>query len=156
MNSCYVLSLISFGCLLTAFFQSFFQFLIGNANHITFILMTSICYLFTETLIIFFFVGTGVSIKEYAQEHQLKSHYHQDSIAIKRKVYPPQLINILLMIILFILVGAVDTLRFPRGLYQLYFVFCLGHYLFMKRIQNDCFKKNTQVVLDMSGIARKF
>src|SRR3989338_205040 len=131
MITCYVMSLISFLMLGIAFVQSFLHFHVFQANEVTFIILTSIIYLFTETLIMFFFVGTGVSIKEYTQMHQLKPDFHKKSLSVKFKVYPPQLLNILLMIILFIMIGAVDTGRMPEWLYQMFFAICLLHYIFI-------------------------
>jgi len=152
MNTCYVSSLLTFLLLLTAFFQSFLKFNILMANHVTFMILTSIVYFFTETLVIFFFVGTGVSIKEYTHSHKLEHSFHKRSIAIKRKVYPPLLLNMLFMIILFIVVGAVDTLRIPLWIYVCFFFFCIFDYVRIKIIQNTSFRDNTKIVLDMSGI----
>ena len=152
MNTCYFLSFLTFGILILAFVQSFSHFFIFKANHLTFMILTSIIYLFTETLIIFFFVGTGVSIKEYTQEHHLSLDYHRNSLAIKRRVYPPLLLNILFMIILFVLVGAVDTGRMPTWIYQTLFGFCIVHFLFVKKIQHKCFRDNTNNILRMAGI----
>jgi amino acid permease len=115
-------------------------------------ILASIIYCFTETLVIFFFVGTGVSVKEYTQTHNLDHQYHKRSIAIKRRVYPPLMLNLLFMIILFVLVGAVDTGRMPAWIYQIIFIGCLAHYIRIKIVQNGCFKDNTQIILDMSGI----
>lgn len=153
MYACYILSAFTFLFLVTAFLQAFAQFTVFNAGHVTFIILTSIVYIFTETLIIFFFVGTGVSVKEYTIEHNLDHKFHKESIAIKRRVYPPLMLNLLYMIILFILVGAVDTLIFPKWLYQIIFALCIFHYVKIKIIQNGCFKDNTNIILEMSGLA---
>ncbi len=152
MNTCYLLSLLTFGMLLLALLQSFFHFFIFKANHLTFMILTSIIYLFTETLIIFFFVGTGVSIKEYTLEHHLKPDYHRKSIAVKRRVYPPLLLNMLCMIILFALVGAVDTGRISVWIYQTLFGLCIVHFIFVKKIQHECFRDNTNNILRMAGV----
>jgi len=112
-------------------------------------------YLFTETLVIFFYVGTGVSIRDYTKDHSIEPIFHQRSIAIKRRVYPPLLYNMLFMIIIFILVGAVDTYRFPMWVYQLAFLACIIHYMKVKVHQNGCFRDNTQIILAMSGIDKK-
>ena len=153
MYACYFLSMLTLACLLTGFFQSFTNFLVFNANHVSFIIFTSIVYSFTETLVIFFFVGTGVSIKEYTQTHHLDHTFHKRSIEIKRKVYPPLMLNILYMIILFVLVGGVDTYRVPKWIYQIVFVICIADYIRIKIIQNECFRINTRNILNMSGIA---
>lgn len=152
MNSCYFLSIATFFALCAAFLQSFLFFHVLKANHVTFMILTSILYFFTETLVIFFFVGTGVSIKEYARAHHLNPQYHKRAIAIKRRVYPPLLCNILFMAILFISVGAVDTHRLPLWLYDCLFLGCLIDYVRIKIIQNDCFKENTWIILGMSGM----
>ena len=156
MNTCYLFSFISFVMFIISFFQSFLRFNVFQANHLTFMVLTSIIYLFTETLVIFFFVGTGVSVKEYTHEHHLDTRFHKKSISIKMKVYPPLLLNILFMIILFILVGAVDTGHVARWVYEVYFIFCIGHFIYAKKIQNDCFRTNTENILTMSGIKPNF
>jgi len=153
MNSCYFLSFLTFIVLLVGLAQSFLGFSVVQASHITFMILVSIIYSFTETLVIFFFVGTGVSVKEYTRDHNLDHQYHKRSIAIKHRVYPPLMLNLLFMIILFILVGAVDTGRMATWLYQLIFIACLAHYIKVKIIQHNCFRDNTQIILDMSSIA---
>lgn len=118
-------------------------------------ILTSIIYLLTETLVIFFFVGTGVSIREYSQEHQLKPDFQQKSLIIKKRVYPPLLLNMFLMIILFVLIGAVDIGKMPTWVYQIYFIFCLFHFCHTKIVQHWAFKTNTDNILSMVGIQRK-
>jgi len=137
MNSCYILSLLTFLMFLVGFIQSFLNFSVLQANHLTFMILVSIIYTFTETLVIFFFVGTGVGVKEYTRDHKLDTQYHKRSIDIKHRVYPPLMLNILFMIILFILVGAVDTHRMPVWVYQIIFMGCLVHYIKVKIIQLD-------------------
>ncbi len=152
MNTCYGLSLLTGILLVIGLAQSFLHFPILKAGHLTFMLLTSIIYLFTETLVIFFFVGTGISVKEYTQEHKLKPDFHKRSLAIKYRVYPPLLLNILLMIIVFVLVGAVNTHRLPAIIYQALFSVALLHFIKVKIIQHQCFRDNTRVILDMAGI----
>lgn len=155
MISCYVMSLLTLLMLEVAMLQNFLDFRIFQANQVTFIILTSIVYLFTETLVIFFFVGTGVSVKEYTAEHKLKPDFHRKSIAIKRRVYPPQLLNMLIMMTVFILIGAVDTGRIPVWVYRLFFVAGLVHFLHAKKIQHQCFRENTDNILAMAGVQRK-
>jgi hypothetical protein len=62
------------------------------------------------------------------------------------------MLNILYMTVLFVIVGAVDTHRIPAWAYQIFFVFCIWDYLRNKVIQNKCFRENTKVILNMSGI----
>lgn len=152
MYTCYITSLMTFALLVTAFIQSLMNFTIMNANNVVFMILTCIMYAFSETLIIFFFVGTGVSIRDYTQQHNLPPTFHQQSIAIKRRVYPSLMMNMLFLIILFVLVGAVDTGRCPVWIYQGFFIFCLFNFVRIKIIQNNCFRDNTAIILQMSGL----
>lgn len=152
MYACYILSLVTWILLILGFFQGILKFHIFAANHVTFMILTSIFYAFTETLVIFFFVGTGVSIKEYSQANKLSTDFQKRSLQIKRKVYPPLLLNMLFMIILFVMVGAVDTNRVSLWIYSALFLFCVLDYARIKVVQNACFRDNTQLILQMSGI----
>lgn len=154
MYICYALSGITFLMLLTGLTQSYWGFPVLQANHLVFMILTSIMYCLTETLVIFFFVGTGVSIREYSQQHNLPQDYHRQSIAIKRRVYPPLMTNLLLMMTLFVLTGAVDTGKVAPWVYHILFIVGLLHFLYVKAIQNQCFAQNTRVVLAMAGVQR--
>ena len=152
MYACYLLSFLSLGMMLVLLAQNFFHFSVFAANELTFGILTSVVYLFTETLVIFFFVGTGVSVKEYVQAHGLSADYHRASIAIKRYMYPPQLLNMLLIMIAIIMIGAVDTGRMPVWIYRGYFVFCLGHFVYAKLVQHKAFRESTFNILAMAGV----
>lgn len=128
--------------------------LFQNTMALTFLILTSVVYCFTETVVIFFFVGTGVSVRDYSKEKNLPDDYRKRSLAIKYKLYPPTMLNLLFMIILFILPGAVHLGKIPLIAYQSYFVFCLGHFVYTKVIQHKCFQENTENILAMSGLTR--
>ena len=61
----YLLMGMSFMLLALTGLMGYFQFTVWNANHIQFALISSILYMFTETLIMFYFIITGKKIKEY-------------------------------------------------------------------------------------------
>jgi len=145
---------LSFLMLLLTALQGYFSFLIFNANHATFALLTIIVYLFTETLIIFFFVGIGVSIKEYIQTHKANPDFHKRSLAIKRRVYPPLLLNIVLVMTLFITGGAVDTGHMPGWLHGILFCVSILHFLKAIMVQHHSFRESTAIVLEMAGVQR--
>lgn len=153
MNTCYVMTVISFMMLLITGLQGHFHFNVLNANHPLFALLTIIIYLFTETLVIFFFVGIGVSIKDYVLANKLKSDYHTRSIAVKRRVYPPLLLSMLMVMVLFISGGAVDTKHIPAWSHGLFFIVSLMQFLDAIKIQHQSFKESTAIVLEMSQAA---
>ena len=48
--------------------QGYFQFPVFGFSHPAFALITATIYLLTETLIVFYFVGSGADIKQYMTE----------------------------------------------------------------------------------------
>lgn len=117
--------------------------------------ITALVYLFTEVLVMFFFVGTGVSIKEFVQNNKLDKSFHERSFQIKRKLYPPTLLNVLLIMTVFIIGGGVDTKVIPYWVHGGLFYISFFHYLKVKLVQNKCFKDNTSIILDMTGVSKK-
>jgi len=152
MYACYLLMGLSFLLLTTLGVQGYFGFHVMGVNHPTFALLTAIIYLFAETLVIFFFVGTGVSVKEYTRDHNVDATYHRRSIDIKRRLYPPVLTNILLFMIVFITGGAVDTQLMPGFVHGLLYLATVLHFLKVIKVQHQCFRDNTAIILKMSGI----
>ena len=154
MITCYVLNLLSFLMLLATGLQGYLAFRFFSANHPTFALLTIIIYLFTQTLVIFFFVGIGVSIRDYVAENKLNADYHRRSIRIKQQLYPPLLLNILILMILFISGGATHTDYLPKWIHALLFYIAMTHFAYVIRIQHSAFKESTNIVLEMSGVKR--
>jgi hypothetical protein len=154
MYGCYLLSLVSFLMLGIVFCQSLNSFHIFNASPMSFLILTSIIYLFTETLVMFFFVGTGVSVKEFMLEHKITGDFHKRMITLKRKIYPPQLLNILILMVAFILYGAADTGKISFWIYRGLLGIGIIHFVYAKIIQHKAFKENTFIILEMAGIKK--
>ena len=152
MYSCYILSLLSLGMLFLTGTQGYFHFHIFNANHSAFALLTVIIYLFTQTLVIFYFVGIGISIKDYTALQKSAPLYHKRSLAIKRWMYPPLLLNMLFVMVLFISGGALHTRMIPAWSHGLLFLVSILDYARVLLIEHKAFKESTEIVLEMSGI----
>ena len=152
MNSCYFLSLLSFLMLLLTGIQGYFHFNFFNANHSTFALLTVIIYLFTQTLIIFYFVGIGISIRDYTALQKTDAIYHKRSLAIKQRMYPPLLLNMLFVMVLFISGGALHTQGIPKWSHGLLFYIAIMDYFRVLLIEHVAFRDSTHIVLEMSGI----
>ena len=93
MYACYLLNLLTLVLLGLTALQGYIPFPLINANHAATALIAIILYLFTQTLIIFFFTGTGVNIRDYVQENNLDKELHERSKAIKYKLFSPLLLN---------------------------------------------------------------
>lgn len=154
MISCYVLTVVTFIMLLLNGLQGYFHFALFHAGHPTFAILTIIFYLFTESLVIFYFVGIGVSIRDYVQANKLSNEFLRRSMAVKRKVYPPLLLNMLIIMVLFVSGGAVATRRLPGWLHGVLFFIGIIHFVKVIVTQHRAFKDSTAIVLDMSGIER--
>ena len=134
----------------------YFNLQLFNIGIIKLDLFISIVFIATQTLIMFFFVGTGVSIKEYIQENpSINSSYHHKSIQLKRKLYPPTMA----VTIFFVAMVILDGLYIIRQVQEIWFHISYGLtcYYFIKSmiIQHYCFKENTQIILDMTGVTTK-
>lgn len=150
MILCYLMSLLTFSLLFLNGLQGYFHFKIFQANHATLAILTIIIYLFTKTLIIFYFVGIGVSIKEFMIDNKKTGDYHKRIIRVKRRVYPPLLLNMLLVMILFISGGAVDTKHMPGWIHGLLFYLSLVHFMKTAVIEHRSFKETTAIVVEMA------
>jgi len=122
------------------------------ANHPSLGLLTIIVYLLTETLVMFFFIGTGISVKEYAQEHNSSQKFRQRMIRLKNKVFPPMMLNIFLVGFVFILGGAVDTHMVPGWTHGVLFWIVLIHFSKLIILQHQAFRENTFIILEMAGV----
>ena len=75
-------------------------------NHITLDLIISIIFIAGQTLVMFFFVGTGVNVREYLEAHpELGDSLYKQMFAIKRKLYPPTMMLTMLFIAMVIVDG---------------------------------------------------
>ena len=64
MIICYLFIAITFMLITLTGLQGYFQFYIIQANHPQFALLSVIFYMLTETLIMFYFIGSGTAIKK--------------------------------------------------------------------------------------------
>ena len=154
MYTCYIMNFLSFVLLILTGQQGYSQFFVGHANHPTFAILTIIIYLFTQTLVMFYFVGIGVSVRDYTLKKHLSPDFHKRSVEIKRRLYPPLMLNILIVSVLFISGGAAHTGRIPMWIHASLYYAALMHFAYSICIQHCSFKKSTDIVLAMSGLKR--
>ena len=122
-------------------------------NHPTLALMVSILFLAVEVLVMFFFVGTGVSVKEYVRDEGASPDFHRRSIALKRVLYPPTLAVTVAVMVTFILGGAVDRGSLSHWWHLAGWLLSMGLFLRALKVQHNCLKENTAIILEMVGLA---
>lgn len=154
MYLCYILALASFALLGLTGVSGYFHHRFLNLPHPAFALLAMIVYLFTQTLIMFFFVGTGVSVKEYSLTHRKDSRFYAKCVAIKNFLYPPMIWNIILVSTVFIIGGAVDTGRIPGWIHGALFLVSFAQLAWTMLVEHRAFRENTENMLELFGIKR--
>ena len=126
--------------------QGFFHFKIYNATHVAFAFISTILYMFTQTLIMFYFIGAGKRIKETIINHQLDKTIYEEVIAIKRELFSPLTLNMLFVGTAFIIGGGVHTGAVNKYWHTGLFFISILHYLKVIIIQHQSFIKNSDIL----------
>jgi hypothetical protein len=117
-------------------------------QHISFDLFVSLIFIATQTLIIFFFVGAGVNIKEYTLSKDNK--FYKGILAIKRRLYPPTLVVTILFMITVIVDGAFFLGKINEWWFHISYLLTL-YYFFKSSIeQHKAFVGSTNIILAMT------
>ena len=144
----YILMGISFMSIIITAFSGYFQFTISNANHILIALYSSIIYMFTETLILFYFIITGIKIKEIINKNNLDVvRYYKPILDMKMKLFPHIMLNMIIIGTTFIIGGAVHNDIIPPSMHSLGFLAGIIHYNWLIILQHRCFIRNTELVI---------
>lgn len=126
-----------------------------DQNHITLDLLVSIIFIATETLVMFFFVGTGVNIREYLETHpELGKNFYQQIFAIKRKLYPPTMMVTILFMAVVIVDGAFFIGKISEWWFHALYILTIYYFYKATTIQHTAFKESTQIVLAMTKLER--
>ena len=104
--------------------------------------------MFTETLILFYFIITGIKIKEMIKINNLDMFkYYKPVLKVKMKLFPHIMINMFIIGITFIIGGAIHTNIISTSIHSLSFLIGISHYLWLIILQHRCFIKNTELVI---------
>tara|TARA_B100002049_G_scaffold153482_1_gene114442 strand:- start:53 stop:511 length:459 start_codon:yes stop_codon:yes gene_type:complete len=121
---------------------------IWPSQHVSFDLFVSLIFIATQTLIIFFFVGSGVNIKEYTLSKDNK--FYKGILAIKRKLYPPTLAVTILFMITVIVDGAFFLGKVNEWWFHISYVLTLYYFVKSSIEQHKAFIGTTNIVLAMT------
>ncbi len=121
-------------------------------NHITLDLLVSIVFIAGQTLVMFFFVGTGVNIREYLEANpSLGKNLYKKMFAIKRKLYPPTMMVTVLFMVMVIIDGAFFIGKVSEWWFHILYILTLYYFFKATIIQHNSFKESTDIVLKMTG-----
>ena len=132
--------------------QGYFQFHLMQANHPTFALFTAIFYMFTETLVMFYFIGSGTAIKKSIKMGGGEPGLYEKVKKTKMILFPHLTMNMLFIGTVFILGGAVQTGSVPGWIHGLLFDLAFIHFLYVIVIQHRGFKENVEIIGEIAII----
>ena len=142
---------ITFILLTISGLQGYFQFYIIKANHSQFALLSVIFYLLTETLIMFYFIGSGTAIKKAIQIVGKNTNLYENVKKTKMKLFPHLTFNIVFIGTVFIMGGAVQTGRLPGWIHGILFDLAFIHFIYTAFLQHRGFKDNVEIIEKLSN-----
>ena len=142
----YILMFLSFLTLSLNGIQWIFRFNVLNANYISFSFVSTILYMFTQTLIMFYLIGAGKKVKELIIAHDLNKDTYKDVLKIKSDLFPPLTLNILLVGTAFVLGGGVQTKVLSKYWHHAIFFLSLLHFLKVILISHRSLVKNSEIL----------
>ena len=154
MIMCYVLVAISGLGLFQIGLNHYFDFFI--TNRISFDLIVSIIFIAAQTLVMFFFVGTGVNVREYLESHpELGDKLYRKMFAIKRKLYPPTMMVTMLFMAMVIVDGVYYFGKISEWWFHILYFLTLYYFYKATKEQHTSFIGSTEIVLEMTEKERK-
>ena len=124
-------------------------------NHITLDLLVSLIFIASQTLVMFFFVGTGVNVREYLESHkEIGDDLYRQMFAIKRKLYPPTMMVTILFMAMVIIDGAFFIGIVSEWWIHILYLLTIYYYYKATRVQHLSFKDSTKIILVMTKSAR--
>jgi len=148
----YLCIAVTFLLLLLTGFQGYLQFQVFQANHPQFALLSAIFYMFTETLIMFYFIGTGSAIKKSINSERSQISLYAKVKKTKMILFPHLTMNMVLVGVVFILGGAVQMGSVSGWIHGLLFDLAFFHFLYLTVIQHRGFKENVEIIGELSEV----
>ena len=127
-------------------FQGYLQFDIIQANHPQFALFAVVFYMLTETLVMFYFIGSGTAIKKTIQTGCMNTKLYDNVKKMKMKLFPHLTLNMIFIGTVFILGGAVQTGRIAGWIHGLLFDLAFIHFFYTTYLQHLGFKENVVII----------
>ena len=154
MVASYLLMGISFVSIIISAFFAYFESYMFGSSQILIALYSSIIYMFTETLILFYFIITGKKVKEIIKSNNLDIiKLYKPVLDMKMKLFPHIMISMIIVGTTFILYGAVDNNMISHFTHLIIYALGITHFAWLIILQHRCFIKNTELVILVHDLA---
>ena len=158
MISCYILMVFNLLNLILCGAMGYTTILIFGANHAQFALFAILIFVLTETLVMYFFIATGKSMKNIlSNQADLNAKHLWNKVKhIKKIVFPHIMITILIFGGLYIFYfGYIKSAISNESLAYSWlqgplYVLGLVHHIWSLKIKNESFKMQIEIVSEMS------
>jgi hypothetical protein len=113
-----ITTLLTIAGLIATIVVGFLASPVQAAQHILFALTTVVIGLFSQTMTMFFFIGTGKEIKEKVKGAAHEPAVVQRTRQFKARVFPAAMYAMIALMVTFIMGGGVSTGKTPRWLHD--------------------------------------
>ncbi len=149
MIICYLLMLINTINLFLSGISGYFKLSIIGANHVEFALFSMMIFIITETLVMYFFIATGKSIKEAIKKNLGSKKIWEKERGLKMKLFPQIMLTILLFSVIFIYGGVADNKLPTAYLHGYLFPIAMIHHIWILKVKNDSFKDQIELIREL-------
>lgn len=150
MITCYIMMLSNFLIILLTGLMGYFKFTVWGAAHAPFAVFAIIVFILTETLVMFFFIATGKSIKQMISHDHRLIEYWEQTISVKKQVFPQIILTITLIGILFIHGGVIDNNLPFSWLHGPLFILAFLQHTWSLIIKNRSFRQQVTIAAEIS------
>lgn len=154
LYTCYALIAVTWTLFTAAVAQGFTGISVLGAAHPAFGFFTTIVFLLTQTAVIFFFVATGVSVRDFVRERGLAPELITRSRRAHGAVSGQTTLSLLLVIGAAVSGGAFAAAAIPRWLHLAAVAVTYAHFLMLVVMQHRAFRTQTGIIVRMAELAR--
>ena len=102
--------------------------------------------MFSESWIMFYFIGAGKTIKETILTYNLDKSIYNDVIQSKKKLFPHITMNVLLVGTVFVIGGGVHTKVGSAMTHGVLFFISILHFVYLINLQHFYFKDTARIL----------
>jgi hypothetical protein len=119
---------------------------LNAAGHIRFALFGIVVILFTHTMTLFYFVGTGSRIKKVVQQYRLSAEFLRRTVRFKSRLFPWLTFTPLVTMVAFIIGGGAHTRILPAWVHGVLALAALGMNIATAIVALQCIGENVTLI----------